>query len=164
MLLSLINQPLAASPENPLLVGLSFLLGGALSWGYPFAVIFGFPAPYSTQRRRRIARCCMALLAVVAVTSALVPDLEAKTPEWVRGLAGVPVVIGAFAPFFMATSVIGDARRALGQYRMGHCVNTWICVLTYPVLGVFFIQRDVAKVLTALDSKASIGSGGTIAV
>jgi len=83
-------------------------------------------------------------------------------PLWLQ-IVGLPITLLLFAQFFVATSVVGDARRALGKYLVGDCISTWICLFGYPFFGVFFIQRTVASVLAAFDAKGQAPQGGAIA-
>ena len=157
-----VTAPLGAPSTPPLLRVLSAGIGAVVMLGYPLLVIFGFPAPYSTPLRRQIALGSGALLCVVVLTMALAPATSLTAPEWWQAALGLPLVSLLYAPFFLATSVVGDARRALGRYLLGDCIGTWICLFSYPLFGVFFIQRTVASVLVALDAQGSSNLGSAL--
>jgi hypothetical protein len=161
--ISLVTAPLDASLSHPALLVVGAALGMVLTFGYPFLIIFGFPKPYATPSRRRIALASCALLLLAVVTAAQ-PGLEFQMPEWLRFALGLLLGLMLFAPFFIATSVIGDARRTFGLYKLGDCIGTCVCIFSYPLFGVFFIQRVVASVLELLDSKGSPVDGAHIAV
>jgi len=133
-------------------------------FGYPLLVIFGFPPPYASRLRRGIAWGSSALLCIVVLASVLAPTYHFSLPNWLRVALGLPLTALLLAPFFIATSVVDDARRALGRYQLGDSVGTWLCIFSYPLFGVFFVQRSVASTLAALDAKVPPGHGGAIAV
>jgi hypothetical protein len=152
LVLSITTAPLAASENSPLLMLLAGVLAVLILFGFALLIIFGFPEPYSTALRRRITIASITVLGI-AILSASVPVLRQPVamPEWERISIGLPLVALIYAPFFIATSVLGDARRAVGQYKFGDCIGTWICVFSYWALGVFFVQKTVAMTLAALD-------------
>lgn len=160
LLTSFVGAAFNASTNHPVLTALGSLLGVLLLFGYPLLIIFGFPEPYSTLVRRRIALAGAVLLLVALLAVSLgAPQSRPEMPDWLGAVLGFPFVILLYAPFFIATSVIDDARRALGKYKPLDCIITWLCVVTYPALGVFFIQRTVAPVLTDLgESRTSRSS------
>ncbi len=160
----MIAFPLHASVGHPVLLALGVALNAAITWGYSFLVIFGFPEPYRTPWRRRIALASGALLCVVILAVAMTPPPGLPMPEWLRVVLGLPLIALLFAPFFIATAVVDDARRAIGQYLIGDCIGTWVGIFGYPLFGVFIIQQRVAGVLSALDTKIPPARGGVIAV
>ncbi len=162
--ISLVATPLGASATHPLLLLFSAVLGATIMFGYPLLVIFGFPAPYTTRLRSRIALGSCALLCIVVLATALAPANYFSLPDWLRVALGLPLTALLFAPFFIATSVVDDARRALGHYQLGDSIGTWLCIFSYPLFGVFFVQRRVASALVALDARAPPAHGGAIAV
>jgi hypothetical protein len=162
LMISLITSPLCASAAHPVLLTMSAVFGATVRFGYPILVIFGFPARYSTPLRRRIALCSGMLLCVLASAAALAPSPHPQMPDWLRVTFGLPLTALLFAPFFIATGVIGDARRAVGQYLIGDCISTWLCVFTYPLFGVFFVQRRVAAALAALDATPPTAHGRAV--
>jgi hypothetical protein len=164
LILSLLSAPLRASPTHPLLFLLSSALGAVLMFVYPILIIFGFPPPYSTPLRRRIAFISAGLLCAVIFSAALLPTAHLGLPDWLRVSLQLPLTVILLAPFFIATGVVDDARRALGQYRLGDCIGTWLCIFSYPLVGVFFLQNRVAAVLVALDAKGLPAHGRTSAV
>jgi hypothetical protein len=162
--ISVVGAPLDASVTHPLLQSLSFALAAAVMFGYPLLVIFGFPAPYSTLSRRRVALGSVAVLCLICLATAMAPAALLAPPTWQRVVIGIPLVAMVYAPFFVATSIVDDAHRSLGQYQFGDCVGTWLCIFSYPLFGVFFVNRRVASVLDTLDARARPTHGGAIAV
>ena len=108
---------LAESHQHPLLIVSATVLGELVVIGYPLLVIFGFPSPYSTVLLRRSAWVSIVLLNAVALSGAFVSPTYRFDPDWLRISLGIPLTAAMFAPFFIATAVIGDARRALGRTR-----------------------------------------------
>jgi hypothetical protein len=149
ILLSVITSPLSATVGSRILQGIAATVGLGVLFGYPAAVILGFPEPFSTAGRRRILWIAVSVLAASVIST--IEGEGITTSDWVRAVIAVPLTIVVCAPFFIATSVIGDARRALGSYKVGDCIGTWVSVMSYPLLGVFFIQGQVAANLHALD-------------
>lgn len=91
------------------------------------------------------------LLALVCVASGL-DSFTAQTPE----VSIFGVILGAlagatlFAPFFIATHVLGEARRALGVYKPLDSIGAWVSLLYFGFGGVFFIRRTVLAVAESL--------------
>lgn len=154
---SLLTAPFRSSgPHHPVLFALGSVIGALLLFGYPVLITFGFPGPYSTAARRRITFSGAALVCIGVTAGSLgVLPASPTLPDWVKVVAGIPLLTLVYAPFFVATGIIDDARRAAGHYKVLDCIGTWICVFGYPVWGVFFIQRNVASALAALDAKLS---------
>lgn len=158
-LLSIGSAPLGASRHHPVLLMLAGITGVLCLFGYPFLIIFGFPKPYSTASSRGVALAAAVVLGLAVVTSMLELQIaQLSMPGWWQPLVCVPVVALVYAPFFLATAIIDNARRAVGQYKVLDFIGTWICVLGYPVWGVFFIQRSIASTLAILDSRIGVGT------
>jgi hypothetical protein len=164
LLVSIMTAPFAASENHPLLILLAGVLGMLILFGFPLLIIFGIPEPYSTVLRRRITIVPITILGI-AILSASVPVLSrpVAVPDWARITIELPLIALIYAPFFIATSVLGDARRAIGQYKFGDCIGTWICVFSYWAFGVFFVQKSVAMTLAALDvGRPAIGENTSV--
>jgi len=76
-----------------------------------------------------------ALGLVVLAAAILTPPESRYAPWWLRAL-GAPLTLLFFILFFVATSVLGDARRAVGKHVVGDCTGTWICIMGYPFFDV----------------------------
>jgi hypothetical protein len=126
------------------------VLGIAIIFGYPFLIIFGFPAPYSSKTSRRVSILSGLVLIAACVASVIdrhaMPDASAT---WLRTLLGVPLGVLVFSPFFVATHVLGEARRALGVYKPLDSIGAWVSLLYFGFGGVFFLHRSVAQSVAA---------------
>ena len=122
------------------------VLSTTIIFGYPFVIIFGFPPPYSNVTSRRIS--ILSVLAVVTVCVASVINWH-TTPEaidtWLGRLLGLIFALLLFSPFFVATHVLGEARRALGVYRHLDSFGAWVSLFYFGFGGVFFLHRSVAN-------------------
>jgi len=135
------------------LSGLASALGIVVIVGYSYLVILG--ATSSSARLKRVARtlCAFLIAFAVGVTAAL-PFLEARNMEaeapgsvqdWV-GLAIVgPVNIAIFAPFFLATHVINEARRAKGVQKPFDGFLTFISLYFGLFGGLIYAHRLVRE-------------------
>jgi hypothetical protein len=127
------------------------VLSTAIIFGYPFVIVFGFPAPYSSVTSRRVS--ILAVIAVVTACVASVIDIHAA-PEavdtWSGRLVGLLFGVLIFSPFFFATHVLGQARRALGVYKPLDSIGAWISLFYFGLGGVFFLHRKVASAAETL--------------
>lgn len=164
VVLALVPMPRDPASGHLALSLLAAAIGAALVWGYPLLLIFGIPSPFSTKRRREIALMGLAVLGLVVLLAAGGVATQFQRPEALRVVLGVPFAALLLAPSFIAACVVGDLRRALGQYRTLDHIGTWVCIFSYPVMGVFFIQRTVLEALDALAAQRARNGGAELAV
>jgi hypothetical protein len=121
------------------------VLSETVIFGYPFVLVFGFPAPYSSVTSRRVS--ILAILAVVTACVASVADIHSAhqaVDTWPGRLFGLLFGVLIFSPFFVATHVLGQARRAFGVYKPFDSIGAWISLVYFGLGGVFFVHRIVA--------------------
>jgi hypothetical protein len=125
-------------------------------FGYPFVIVFGFPAPYSSVTSRRVS--ILAVVAAVTACIASVIDIR-LAPEvvdtWPGRVFGFLFGVLIFSPFFVATHVLGQARRALGVYKPLDSISAWISLFYFGLGGVFFLHRTVANAAETVVAGAS---------
>jgi hypothetical protein len=144
------------------------VLSATIIFGYPFVIVFGFPAPYSSIISRRIS--IVAVIAVVIACVALVIDVKAApgaVETWPRRLLGLLFAFFLFSPFFVATHVLGQTRRGLGLYKPLDSIGAWIALFYFGLGGVFFLHRKVASaaeiaVITERGTDKSIRDGPAV--
>jgi hypothetical protein len=140
--------------------GLGAAIASMLIFGYPFLIIFGFPPPHSSARSRRISAVSLMVLVVGCVVSPIAfPATPGAQASWPQALLAVPLVALIFSPFFIATHVLGEARRALGVYKPLDSLGAWICLFWFGFGGVFFLHRSVASAAASIVGPHS-GEGG----
>ena len=121
------------------------LMGTIVLFGYPFVLIFGFPAPYSTDISRRVSNLAVLVIIAACIAAAIDPHSHYEIPmSWPGALLGVPLAVLLFSPFFVATHVLGEARRALGSYKPTDSIGAWVALFYFAFGGVFFLHRTVA--------------------
>jgi hypothetical protein len=132
-------------------------LGATISamivFGYPFLLIFGFPAPYSSKITRRFSIVSLAVLSLICIASSIESpwmDEDPITTSWVKITIAVPVQVIVFAPFFVATHVLGEVRRSLGIYKPFDSIGACISLFFFPFGGMFFLHRSVASAVQSL--------------
>ena len=138
--------------------------GAALSttiiFGYPFVIVFGFPAPYSSVISRRVS--ILAILVVVTACIASVIDIHSApkaVDTWPGRLFGLLFGVLIFSPFFVAIHVLGQARRALGVYKPLDSIGAWISLVYFGLGGVFFLHRIVADAAETVVAGAGTDKG-----
>jgi hypothetical protein len=143
---------------------LTHAVGAALStiaiFGYPFVIIFGFPAPYSSVTSRRVS--ILAVLAALTACIASVIDIHATAnavDSWPARLFGLLFATLIFSPFFVATHVLGQVRRALGVYKPFDSIGAFISMLYFGLGGVFFLHRSVASPAETVVTERRTGKG-----
>ena len=130
------------------------VLGMTTIFGYPFLIIFGFPAPYSTVISRGLS--VTGLFVLIAAYVALVvgsPATQRVPMSWIATFFGFPLAIFIFSPFFVATHVLGEARRALGVYKPLDSIGALISLFYFSVGGVFFLHRSVASAAESVSKR-----------
>jgi hypothetical protein len=136
------------------------VLSTTIIFGYPFVIIFGFPAPYSSVTSRRTT-----ILSVLAVVTACVASVINwhTAPEavdtWLGRLFGLIFTVFLFSPFVVATHVLGEARRALGVYKHLDSIGAWVSVFYFGFGGVFFLHRSVANAAESVVTEGRTGKG-----
>jgi hypothetical protein len=143
------------------------VLSTIIIFGYPFVIIFGFPAPYSSVMSRRIS--ILSVLAAITVCVASVIDLHTAPDAlntWPGRLFGLFFGVLIFSPFFVATHVLGEARRALGAYKPLDSLGAWVSLFYFGFGGVFFLHRSVASAAesVAIERRIDKGIGNAPAV
>jgi len=132
------------------------VLSTTIIFGYPFVLVFGFPAPYSSVTSRRVS--ILAILAVVIACIASVIDIQSApqaVDTWLGRVFGLLFGVLIFSPFFVATHVLGQARRALGVYKPFDSIGAWISLVYFGLGGVFFLHRIVASATESVVAGAS---------
>jgi hypothetical protein len=155
----LIDGVFALSPFWPLrLIGSA--IGIAIVFGYPFLIVFGFPPPYSNKTSKRISALSLAVLAGICITSEIDPKLlPTISPPWARTLVGIPLICLVFSPFFIATTVLGRTRRALGAYKPLDSVASWLSLFYFAFGGVFFVHGRMSSAFGAVRAESITVSG-----
>jgi hypothetical protein len=122
----------------------------AVTFGYPFLIIFGFPAFYSARTSRLLSLLALLVIAAAYIASANGPTITNDTsPTWLLTLLGGALAGLIFSPFIVATHVLGKARRELGLYQAFDSIGVWLSLLCFAFGGVFFVRR---RVLSAAES------------
>jgi hypothetical protein len=127
----------------------------AVTFGYPFLIIFGFPAFYSGKASRLASLLALLVIAGAYIASANGPTIAHDTsPAWLLTLLGGALAGLIFSPFIVATHVLGKARRELEVYKAFDSIGMWLALLCFAFGGVFFVRRSVlsaAESVIALD-------------
>jgi hypothetical protein len=75
--------------------------------------------------------------------------LDEAAPEavetWPGRLLGLVFAFFLFSPFFVATHVIGQARRELGVFKPLDSIGAWFALFYFGFGGVFFLHRKVSS-------------------
>jgi hypothetical protein len=122
-------------------------------FGYPFLLIFGFPAQYSSKAARRLSILSLSVLGLICIASLIynpsAPENQI-TGSWIKFVIGIPIDVLVFAPFFVATHILGQVRRSLGVYKLLDSIGAWVSLFFFAFGGVFFLHRNVASAVQAL--------------
>jgi hypothetical protein len=114
----------------------SALLGVAVMFGYPFIIIVGFPAPYSSQASRVTSILALLVLFGACVASAVEPSATPILPEpWIGTVISIPLVALLFSPFFVAAHILGESRRALRVYKPLDSLGAWVSLFYFAQGG-----------------------------
>lgn len=127
-------------------------------FGYPFLLIFGFPAPYSSKTTRRFSILSLSISGLICIASSidsLSMNGTSIATGWIKIIVGVPIDVLVFAPFFVATHVLGQARRSLGLYKSFDSIGACVSLFFFPIGGVFFLHRNVALAVQSLPTSVA---------
>jgi hypothetical protein len=121
------------------------LIGALLAmFGYSIVVVIGL-RPHASGLARGIVRCSALAFVGLAVLAAL---------DSGRGHAGEPptlvgaiVLLFVLAPSFVATHVVGEARRAAGLYKPTDFIGTWLVLYFFAFGGAWWARRQVRAVV-----------------
>jgi hypothetical protein len=133
--------------------GVGAAISTSIPFGYSFLLIFGFPAPYSSRTTRRFSILSLSILGLICIASSidsLSMNENPITTQWIKVIIGVPIEVIVFAPFFVATHVLGEARRSLGTYKPLDSIGACLSLFLFPFGGVFFLHRNVASAVQSL--------------
>jgi hypothetical protein len=123
--------------------------------GYPLVVILGLPTQSTSRAIRVVSFASLLVAAVCSGASGFTGDTIVFPDGNAASIVGAVVVLLIFAPFFIATHVIGNARRALGQYKPLDFLWTWLELYAFALGGVFFVHRAVASIVNAAGAAPS---------
>jgi hypothetical protein len=101
----------------------------------------------------------LGLICIASSTDSLSMNENPITTWWIKIIIGVPIDVLVFAPFFVATHVLGQARRSLGLYKPFDSIGACVSLFFFPFGGVFFLHRNVASAVQSL--RTSDASNGT---
>jgi hypothetical protein len=121
------------------------LVGALLAmFGYSIIVVLGLPG-----HAGRVARGTVRGSALAFVVLALLVGL-ARMGRYDLGQPGVLqaiVTAFVFAPTFIATHVLGNARRAAGFYKPTDFIGTWLALHMFAFGGAWWAHRQVRAVV-----------------
>jgi hypothetical protein len=146
---------------SPIIRSVGAAISTMILFGYPFLLIFGLPAKYSTKAERRLSILSVCVLGLICIASLILNPSAPEnqiTDSWIKLVIGIPIDVLVFAPFFVATHILGQARRSLGVYRPLDSIGAWVSLFFFAFGGVFFLHRNVA---TAVQSLAELGQMST---
>jgi hypothetical protein len=157
----LLGWILDSAGPSPIFRSVGAVISTTIFFGYPFLLIFGFPAQYSSRAARRLSILSLSVLGLIYIAS-LMYDPSAPenqiTGSWIKFIIGVPIDVLVFAPFFVPSHILGQARRSLGVYKPLDSIGAWVSLFFCAFGGVFFLHRNVAS---AVQSLADLGQVST---
>ncbi len=125
--------------------------------GYPFILIFGLPSDTLSRPSRMVALAAAILYALLVAITAL-EGADFRLPDSaVADVIGAAAGLLCFAPFFLATSALGAARRRLKLYKPLDHIATFIALLYAPFGGLAIIRRLVRPVVERSQEQSSAG-------
>lgn len=134
-----------------LAIGFALLIGASV--GYPLLVIFALSPSIATGPIRGAALMGVAAMVLNASANFALTDPTSSVAVaiGVLGAAGWLTVIS------VSTAAIGNARRHRNSYKPLDALSTWIGLISFPFVGVFFVHRSVAALVQtfAAESKAA---------
>jgi hypothetical protein len=143
------------------------VLATTIFFGYPFVIVFGFPATYSSVTSRRIMVLSALVLVIVCVGSVIDPhSTHEAAATWSGRLFGLLFAVLVISPFFIATHVLGEVRRAQGVYKPLDSIGAWFSLIYFGIGGVFFLHRSVASAAESIatERRTHKGIGNATAV
>jgi len=134
--------------------------------GYSHVVVLG--ASSSSPVVKRFGRLLCAVLGVFALAmSIIMPFLELRGVDsslsaegWIGLAIALPVNIAVFVPFFLATHVISDVRRAKGVYKTFDFFPTFLALYFGWFGGIIYAHRLVRESFPNASSQHSAGGNG----
>ena len=134
----------------------------AVTFGYPFLIVFGFPARYSGKASRLVSLLALIVIGAAYIASANGPTIAHEgLPAWLLMFLGGTFAGLIFSPFIVASHVLGKVRRELEVYKPFDSIGMWLGLLCFAFGGVFFIRRGVlsaAESVIALDGSRVLRS------
>jgi hypothetical protein len=121
---------------------------------------FRISTPYSSVAGRRTS--ILSALAVVTVCVASVVNWHTApgaVDTWLGRLFGLMFALLIFSPFFIATHVLGEARRTLGVYKHLDSIVAWVSLFYFGFGGVFFLHRSVANAAELVFTEGRMDKG-----
>jgi hypothetical protein len=115
-----------------------------LTYGYSIAVVLGLPA-HAGAIARGFVRCSLLAFAAFALLFGLgrMAGSEEDPPILVQAI----VVLFVFSPTFIATRVLGEARRAAGLYKPTDFIGTWLALHMFAFGGAWWAHRQVRVIV-----------------
>ena len=141
----LLGWILDSAGPSPIFRSVGAVISTTILFGYPFLLIFGFPAQYSSNAARRLSILSLSVLGLICITSLIYDPSEPEnqiTGSWIKFIIGVPIDVFVFAPFFVATHILGQARRSLGVYKPLDSIGAWVSLFFFAFGGVFFLPPE----------------------
>jgi hypothetical protein len=133
---SLIPHPVTASVT---------LFGGmVLMFGYSITIVLGLSA-HAGKVARSIVRC--SALAFVAIALLLWLENTGGPAQGPPTMIEAIVLLFVFAPTFVATHVVGEARRAAGLYKPTDFIGTWLALYMFAFGGAWWAHQQVRAVV-----------------
>jgi hypothetical protein len=129
----------------------------AIAVGYPLLVVFSLPKLFAPPPIRRAAIGGAAAILMNIAVNVIVPPNATSAVGIAAGILGAG---GWLTVVSVATAAVGNAQRHLQIYKPLDCLNTWFCLLTFPVLGVFFLHKAISSLFRALASEQGAGTRG----
>jgi hypothetical protein len=118
----------------------------AITFGYPFLIVFGFPALYSGKTSRLVTFLSFLVIAAAYLSSASSATMALDaSPTLLRTLLGAAFAGLIFSPFIVATHVLVNVRRKLGVHKPLDSIGLCIALLCFGFGGVFFVRRTVVS-------------------
>lgn len=136
------------------------VLSTTIFFGYPFVIVFGFPATYSSVTSRRILALSALVLVILCVGSVIDPhSTHEAVVTWPGRLLGLLFGVLAISPFFIATHVLGEVRRVQGVYKPLDSIGAWFSLIYFGIGGVFFLHRSVASAAKSIAAERRMDKG-----
>jgi uncharacterized membrane protein len=121
------------------------LIGALLAtFGYSIVVVLGLRSHAS--RVARVTVQLSGLAFVVLATLAAIGQGSRLERGWPTLLEAI-VTLFVLAPSFVATHVVGEARRAAGLYKPTDFVGTWLALYFFAFGGAWWAHRQVRAVV-----------------